>query len=55
MNMKMLSRMVEERFPGARFEWELGKEYVAVNVDTGEVLAIYRPKAGTLWIAEKPK
>lgn len=42
-----LTKMVVET-TGRDIEWELGKKYTAIDKNTGETVAIYNPRTGTL-------
>jgi len=44
---KKLTKEIEEKV-GSTIRWELGKKYIAINVATEEVVAIYNPKNDTL-------
>lgn len=47
MNIKELTKTVEDHTKG-KITWELGKKYIALDNETGKVVAEYNPKKGTL-------
>lgn len=51
MNIKALTKLVEESV-GCKITWELGKKYVALDAETGRVVAEYNVKNGKLAIKE---
>ncbi len=49
MTIKELTKEVES-ITGCKITWELAKKYIAIDTATGNVVAEYNPKTGTLRI-----